>query len=97
MTCQTAGAQAVFYRPDSPVDSRIFTLSRSFLNVGEFCEREVEPLARELREGVRRWVGIPTCVGIVLTKTLAKVANFIARKRPQYRGVLRSAFQPGAG
>ena len=65
----------------------------SFLNLGEFREREVEPLARELRERVQRWVGIPTCVGIATTKTLAKVANFIAKKRPQYRGVcdLRSS------
>ncbi len=44
----------------------------------------MEPLARELRERVHRWVGIPTCVGIAPTKTLAKVANFIAKKRPQY-------------
>lgn len=53
----------------------------------EFSSREVEPLARALRERVHRWVGIPTCVGIAPTKTLAKVANFIAKKRPQYAGV----------
>ena len=66
---------------------------RSFLNLGEFSEREVEPLARALRERVHRWVGIPTCVGIGPTKTLAKVANFIAKKRPGYGGVcdLRSS------
>jgi nucleotidyltransferase/DNA polymerase involved in DNA repair len=43
--------------------------------------------SRELRERVRHWVGIPTCVGIAPTKTIAKVANFIAKKRPQYLGV----------
>ncbi len=70
-----------------------YSIDESFLNLGEFNGREVEPLARELRERVLRWVGIPTCVGIAPTKTLAKVANFIAKKRPQYRGVcdLRSA------
>ena len=70
-----------------------YSIDESFLNLGEFREREVEPLARELRERVQRWVGIPTCVGIATTKTLAKVANFIAKKRPQYRGVcdLRSS------
>jgi DNA polymerase V len=70
-----------------------YSIDESFLNLGDFHEREVEPLARELRERVHRWVGIPTCVGIAPTKTLAKVANFIAKKRPQYRGVcdLRSA------
>ena len=64
-----------------------YSIDESFLNLGEFAEREVEPLARALRERVHRWVGIPTCVGIAPTKTLAKVANFIAKKRPQYRGV----------
>ena len=70
-----------------------YSIDESFLNLGEFNGREVEPLARELRERVHRWVGIPTCVGIAPTKTLAKVANFIAKKRPQYRGVcdLRSS------
>ena len=70
-----------------------YSIDESFLNLGEFREREVEPLARELRERVQRWVGIPTCVGIAPTKTLAKVANFIAKKRPQYCGVcdLRSS------
>ena len=53
----------------------------------------MEPLARELRDRVHRWVRIPTCVGIAPTKTLAKIANFFAKKRPQYRGVcdLRSS------
>ena len=70
-----------------------YSIDESFLNFGEFNSREVEPLARELRERVLRWVGIPTCVGIAPTKTLAKVGNFIAKKRPQFAGVcdLRSA------
>ena len=70
-----------------------YSIDESFLNLGEFAGREVGALARELRERVLRWVGIPTCVGIAPTKTLAKVANFIAKKRPHYRGVcdLRSS------
>ncbi len=64
-----------------------YSIDESFLNLGEFNSREVEALARAVRERVQRWVGIPTCVGIAPTKTLAKVANFIAKKRPQYRGV----------
>ena len=70
-----------------------YSIDESFLNLGEFAAPGVEPLARALRERVSRWVGIPTCVGLGPTKTLAKVANFIAKKRPQYDGVcdLRSA------
>ncbi len=64
-----------------------YSIDESFLNLGEFSGREVEGLTRELRDRVLRWVGIPTCVGIGPTKTLAKVANFIAKKRPHYLGV----------
>ncbi len=70
-----------------------YSIDESFLNLGEFGDRDVEPLARELRDRVKQWVGIPTCVGVGPTKTLAKVANYAAKKRPQYAGVcdLRSA------
>ena len=64
-----------------------YSIDESFLDLSDYREREVEALARELRERVLRWTGIPTCVGIAPTKTLAKVGNFIAKKRPQFRGV----------
>ena len=64
-----------------------YSIDESFLNLTDVREREVEELARELRDRVLRWTGIPTCVGLAPTKTLAKVANFIAKKRPGYRGV----------
>ncbi|WP_179639813.1 Y-family DNA polymerase [Tunturiibacter empetritectus] len=70
-----------------------YSIDESFLHLTDFREGEVESMARELRDRVLRWTGIPTCVGIAPTKTLAKVGNFIAKKRPQYVGVcdLRSA------
>lgn len=34
-----------------------YSIDESFLNLGEFGERDVEPLARELRERVHRWGG----------------------------------------
>jgi DNA polymerase V len=34
-----------------------------------------------LRDTVYQWVGIPTCVGIAPTKTLAKIANRLAKKK----------------
>ena len=48
-------------------------------------------LARALRQRVLQWTGIPTCVGLAPMKTLAKFANFVAQKRPTYRGVWRSS------
>lgn len=44
-------------------------------------------MASFLRDRVLSWTGIPTCVGIAPAKTLAKVGNFVAKKRPHFRGV----------
>jgi DNA polymerase V len=35
--------------------------------------------ARTVRERILQWVGIPCCIGIAHTKTLAKLANHIAK------------------
>lgn len=43
--------------------------------------------AREMRATVRDWTGIPTCVGLGPTKTLSKVANWLAKKTPELEGV----------
>ncbi len=40
-----------------------------------------------MRERVMKWTGIPVCVGIGPTKTLAKLANHVAKKHPRSRGV----------
>ncbi|MEF2231911.1 MAG: Y-family DNA polymerase [Pseudodesulfovibrio sp.] len=44
-------------------------------------------LAAEIRRTVGLWTGIPVCVGLARTKTLAKVANRLAKKRPESDGV----------
>lgn len=41
----------------------------------------------EMRMAVREVTGIPTCVGLAPTKTLAKLANFAAKKNPVFGGV----------
>lgn len=40
-----------------------------------------------MRERVWKWTNIPVCVGIGPTKTLAKLANFVAKKHPRSKGV----------
>jgi DNA polymerase V len=41
----------------------------------------------QMRQRVIQWTGIPVCVGIGATKTLAKLANHIAKKHPRSKGV----------
>lgn len=40
-----------------------------------------------MRARVGQWTGIPVCVGIGPTKTLAKLANHVAKKHPRSQGV----------
>jgi DNA polymerase V len=44
-------------------------------------------LGHALKDQVRMWTGIPVGVGIGPTKTLAKLANHLAKKRSEFNGV----------
>lgn len=74
------------YRGFSP-RIEIYSIDESFLDLSDVrADRRVE-LARDMRSTVQAWTGIPTCVGIGATKTLAKLANHIAKKNPELGGV----------
>ena len=74
------------YRSFAP-DVEIYSIDESFLDLSDVRERDRVALARDLRATVRCWTGIPTCVGIGPTKTLAKLANHIAKSVPELGGV----------
>ncbi len=42
--------------------------------------------ARKIRARINQWIGIPTCIGIAPTKTLAKLANHIAKSAERKPG-----------
>jgi Nucleotidyltransferase/DNA polymerase involved in DNA repair len=44
--------------------------------------------AHHIKQTIRKWTGIPISVGIGPTKVLAKVANTIAKRNPEYDGVV---------
>jgi DNA polymerase V len=64
----------------------IYSIDEAFLSLAGF-EARCETHARELRRIVRQWKGIPVSVGIAPTKTLAKVANHLAKKDTAAGGV----------
>jgi|SRR5882672_11103069 len=64
-----------------------YSIDESFIDLAGFGQRDLQAYGHEIRHRVRTWVGIPTCVGIASTKTLAKLANHCAKKRPEYDGV----------
>lgn len=56
----------------------VYSIDESFVDLsgirGNLADR-----SRRLRQRVLEWTGLPTCVGIGQTKTLAKLANYIAK------------------
>ena len=74
------------YRRFSP-RIEVYSIDESFLDLSDMREADRVPLARDMRETVRAWTGIPTCVGIGATKTLAKLANHVAKKVSELGGV----------
>jgi DNA polymerase V len=48
---------------------------------------QLRELSYHMRERVGKWTGMPVCVGIGPTKTLAKLANHVAKKHPRSLGV----------
>lgn len=58
----------------------VYSIDESFLDLSGFGGRDLVAYGTEIRTTVRRWTGIPTCVGIAPSKTLAKLANFGAKK-----------------
>lgn len=68
-------------------DLEIYSIDEAFLGLQGFGDR-IESHARALRAAVLQWTGIPVSVGIAPTKTLAKVANHIAKRDEKHRGVV---------
>lgn len=68
-------------------DIENYSIDESFLDLSGFEKRDLVEYGREIRETVLKWTGIPTCVGLAETKTLAKLANFCAKKISRFEGV----------
>ncbi len=56
----------------------IYSIDECFLDF-DGVPGELVATGRELRRQVLRWTGLPTCVGFGPTKTLAKLANHVAK------------------
>lgn len=69
----------------------VYSIDESFLQFEGFSRYLLADHCRQLRERVRKWIDIPVCVGLGSTKTLAKLANRIAKKSPEMGGVCNLA------
>lgn len=65
----------------------VYSIDESFLDITGQGQGDYTSYAQTLRRTVLMWTGIPTCVGIGPTKTLAKLANRTAKNHPELAGV----------
>lgn len=70
-----------------PEDLEVYSIDESFLDLTSQSSINATTWGQAIRSRVKTWCGLPVCVGIGLTKTLAKLANFIAKKEPAWGGV----------
>jgi DNA polymerase V len=68
----------------SPIQE-IYSIDECFLDLTGFDD--IRSRAYEIRRAVLQCLGITVCVGIGTTKTLAKLANHVAKKHPRSKGV----------
>jgi DNA polymerase V len=73
----------------------IYSIDEAFLDLAgldthlkPYLGGGLDVFAHTIRANVKARTGIPTCLGIAPTKTLAKLANRVAKKNPNLGGVL---------
>jgi DNA polymerase V len=74
---------------DFSPDIEVYSVDESFLRVESVAHLYggATAMGHQIRERVRQWTGLPVCVGCGPTKTLAKIANHLAKKNPEFDGV----------
>jgi DNA polymerase V len=66
----------------------VYSIDEAFLGV-KGSPDELLQLGHTIKDACRRHVGVPVCVGIAPTKSLAKLSNKWAKNNPAFNGVCR--------
>jgi DNA polymerase V len=68
-------------------EQEIYSIDECFLDLTGFKRHSHTGYGQKIRKRIKQWTGLPVCVGIGSTKTLAKLANHIAKKNLEFNGV----------
>lgn len=66
----------------------VYSIDEAFIELSESWAGDLTAYGRQIRERVQQWTGLTVGVGIGPTKTLAKLANYAAKKWPATGGVV---------
>lgn len=64
-----------------------YSIDEAFLRLDAPLRANLPQFSRALRATILRWTGISVSIGLAETRTLAKVANHVAKNRTAYDGV----------
>jgi len=65
----------------------VYSIDEAFLDISKERKENLLEYGSEIRAKIKQWVGIPVSVGIGKTKTLAKLANELAKRVVTANGV----------
>ena len=68
-------------------DVEIYSIDEAFISLPAGKEFNFTDHGQHIKAVVQRWTGIPVSIGFAHTKTLAKIANRIAKKNSHHEGV----------
>lgn len=58
----------------------VYSVDEAFIDLGHIKEEDLYKEAMRIRQTVEQWTGISVSIGVAPTKTLAKLANYLAKK-----------------
>jgi DNA polymerase V len=61
-------------------DMEVYSIDEAFLKLDHFSHYDLNSYLLDIRQKVKQWTGIPISIGLASSKTLAKVANFYAKR-----------------
>ncbi|MHA4896247.1 Y-family DNA polymerase [Pedobacter sp. PWIIR3] len=76
---------------DTFPEQEIYSIDECFCDLSTFTHHNLEQVAIDLRRKILQYTGVPVCIGIGATKTLAKIANKLAKKEHKETGVFYMA------
>lgn len=70
-------------------DIEVYSIDESFLRVETVAHLYggAVTMGQAMRHRIRQWTSLPVCAGFGESKTLAKLANHLAKKNPEFDGV----------
>lgn len=71
----------------------VYSIDEAFLGL-DTNRDELNQLGPIIQKNVKKWLGLPISIGIAQTKTLAKLANRIAKKSQKAKGILNLYHSP---